>query len=76
MWVYDSVTKSCIVRLVYVFYSSRVSDNKEIVDNNTLMETLERYSAEDLITLKVKRDEKVYEIDLKLTSSVDPILNN
>ena len=51
-------------------------DNKEIVDNNTLMETLERYSAEDVITLKVKRDEKVYEIDLKLTSSVDPILNN
>ena len=51
-------------------------DENSISDNNSLMETLEKYSPDDVIKLKVKREGKVYEIDLKLASSVDGILNN
>lgn len=46
-------------------------DNKDIKNNNDLIETLENYQPRDIIKLTIERDGKFYELDLTLASSVD-----
>ncbi len=49
----------------------KMIDNSTIQNNNDLIETLEKYQPADIIKLTIKRDERLFEIALKLASSVD-----
>ncbi|MBT8229929.1 MAG: trypsin-like peptidase domain-containing protein [Bacteroidia bacterium] len=48
----------------------RKIDDQVINNNNDLMETLENYNPDDFIKLTIDREGELYEVELKLTSSV------